>query len=259
MQRIVITGGNSGMGREAVEEFLKQGDKVVFTSRSTNASEVVLQELKEYVDQGNLFFCQCDSTDAIQVEKLVHYTNEKIGGCDVLINAAAIFIGGLVHETSENDFDRQISANLKGCFQTSKYFIPQMMERKKGVIINISSLCGKRGGYNCSIYAASKGAVNNLTRSMALDYIQHGIRVNAICPSATATKMFLTGSTKEVIEAFEKNNPSGRISTPKEIADLMLFLASDKSAFINGECISIDGGLAAWNGEVRQDKTEVLK
>ncbi|MFF2853567.1 SDR family NAD(P)-dependent oxidoreductase [Peribacillus sp. NPDC058002] len=256
-KRVVVTGGNSGIGREAVQEFLKQGDKVIFTSRSTKLADEVLSDLKEYSVSGNLFFCECDSSRVEDVRKLVQFTNEKIGGCDVLVNSAAIFIGGNLHEVDEYDFDLQMNINVKGIFLTSKYFIPQMLERKSGSIINISSLAGKLGGYNCAIYSATKAAVNNLTRSMALDYAGNGVRVNAVCPSATATKMFMTGSSAEVIEAFQRNNPSGRIGKPKEIVDLIIFLASEKSSYITGQCISIDGGLSAWSAEVRQDKLEV--
>ncbi|MHB8276582.1 MAG: SDR family NAD(P)-dependent oxidoreductase [Candidatus Humimicrobiaceae bacterium] len=253
---IVVTGGNSGIGRQAVQKFLEQGDKVVFTSRTTRLAEEMLCDLKAYTESGDLYFFQCDSSKSEDVLALVAFTRDKIGGCDVLVNCAGIFIGGEVHEVSEDDFDLQMNVNVKGIFLTSKYFLPEMLERKSGNIINVSSICGKRGGYNCAIYSASKAAVNNLTRSMALDYMCKGIRVNAVCPSATNTKMFMTGTTQKVLDAFADNNPSKRIGTPSEVADLILFLASDKATYINGACISIDGGLSAWTGEGRQDKTE---
>ena len=255
-KRIVVTGGNSGIGRQTVQKFLEQGDKVVFTSRTTSLAEEMLRDLKAYTESGNLYFFQCDSSKSEDVLALVAFTGDKIGGCDVLVNRAGIFIGGEVHEVSEDDFDLQMNVNVKGIFLTSKYFLPEMLERKSGNIINVSSICGKRGGYNCAIYSTSKAAVNNLTRSMALDYMRKGIIVNAVCPSATNTKMFMTGTTQKVLDAFTDNNPSKRIGTPSEVADLILFLASDKATYINGACISIDGGLSAWTGEGRQDKTE---
>ena len=255
-KRVVVTGGNSGMGRASVQKFLEQGDKVVFTSRSTKLAEDMLMELHSYTESGHLFFFQCDSSKSEEVQALVAFTEDKIGGCDILVNSAGIFIGGEVHIASEEDFDLQMNVNVKGIFLTSKYFLPEMLERKSGCIINVSSVCGIRGGYNCAGYSASKAAVNNLTRSMALDYMQKGIRVNAVCPSATETKMFMTGTTQEVLDIFTNGNPAGRIGTPEEVADLILFLASDKASYINGACISIDGGLTAWTGEGRQDKTE---
>jgi len=254
MERVVVTGGNSGMGRETVRKFLEQGDKVVFTSRSTGLAEELLCELSSYAESGSLYFFQCDSSKSEEVKALVTFAREKIGGCDILVNSAGIFIGGGVHDASEEDFDIQMNVNVKGVFLTCKYFLPEMIERKHGCIINVSSLCGIRGGYNCAGYGASKAAVNNLTRSMALDYMRDGIRVNAVCPSATETKMFMTGTTQEVLNSFTSGNPSGRIGTPSEIADLIVFLASEKASYINGTCISVDGGLAAWNGEGRQDK-----
>jgi len=255
-KRIVVTGGNSGIGKETVRKFLEQGDKVVFTSRSTELSEKMLNELKAFTESGKLYFLQCDSGNLGDILDLVDFTNKKIGGCDVLVNNAAIFIGGEVHNVSEDDFDAQMNVNVKGVFMASKYFLAGMLERKSGCIINISSLAGKRGGYNMPVYCATKAAVNNLTRCMAIDYMSRGIRVNAVCPSATKTRMFLTGNTQEVIDAFSNANPSKRIGEPSEIADLVLFLASDRAAYINGECISVDGGLHAWNGEWRQDKKE---
>lgn len=256
MSRVVVTGGNSGMGRETVRKFLEQGDHVVFTSRSTALSEEMLRQMSSYAASGALHFFQCDSSRPEEVKALVLYTKDKIGGCDVLVNSAGIFIGGEVHKVSEEDFDLQMDVNLKGIFLTCKYFLPEMLERQRGCIVNVSSLCGIRGGYNCAVYSASKAAVNNLTRSMALDYMRKGIRVNAVCPSATETKMFMTGTTQEVMDIFTGCNPAGRIGTPDEVADLILFLASDKASYINGTCISIDGGLSAWTGEGKQDKTE---
>lgn len=256
MKRVVVTGGNSGMGREAVRKFLEQGDKVVFTSRSTGLAEELLKDFNSYAENNALYFFRCDSSKSEDVQALVAFTKDKIGGCDVLVNSAGIFIGGEVHTASEEDFDLQMNVNVKGIFLASKFFLPEMIERKNGCIINVSSICGIRGGYNCAGYSASKAAVNNLTRSMALDYMRRGIRVNAVCPSATETKMFMTGTTQDVMDIFTGGNPSGRIGTPDEVADLIVFLASDKAAYINGACISIDGGLSAWTGEGRQDKTE---
>jgi meso-butanediol dehydrogenase / (S,S)-butanediol dehydrogenase / diacetyl reductase len=256
MKRIVITGGNSGIGRQTVEKFLEQGDRVVFTSRSTKLAEEALRELQPYVESNNLFFFQCDSSRSEDVKALVTFTKDKLGGCDVLVNCAGVFIGGEVHVAEEEDFEMQMNVNVKGVFLTSKYFLPEMLERKSGCILSVSSICGIRGGYNCAGYSASKAALNNLTRSMALDYMKSGIRVNAVCPSATETKMFMTGTTQEVMDIFVNGNPANRIGKPSEVADLLVFLASDKASYINGACISIDGGLSAWTGEGRQDKTE---
>ena len=259
MKRVVVTGGNSGMGRKIVELLLARGDRVVFTSRSTGKAEEVLAANQEAVVRGDLYFCQCDSSKAADVDAMAAYVQEKLGGCDVLVNCAAIFIGGQVHNMTEEDFDLIMDIDVKGVFLTSKAFLPQMLEQGDGCLITISSLAGVRGNYNAAAYCAAKAAVNNMTRCMALDYGTRGVRANTVCPSATTTDMFLCGSTQEVIDTFYKQNPMGRISSPDEIANLVGFLSSDEAKFINGQCISIDGGLSAWCGEPRQDKTETRK
>lgn len=259
MNRIVITGGNAGMGLECVKLFLEQGDKVLFTSRTSQKAHAVLAALPEATARGDLFFCQCDSSKPEDVEKLEAYTRKTMGGCDVLINCAAIFLGGQVHEVSVEDYDLLMDIDVKGVFLTCRAFLPMMLAQEKGNLINISSSCGVRGGYNCAVYAAAKAAVDNLTRCMALDYGKRGIRANSVRPSATQTEMFLGGSTQEIIDAFCVQNPMGRIGRPEEVAKLIRFLASEDSSYINGQCLSIDGGLTCWNGEVRQDKTQTRK
>ena len=259
MRRILITGGNSGMGRSAAELFLQHGDMVTVTSRSVEKAERMLIELAAYTDAGMLHFCRCDSSKADDVERMRAFVETRMGGCDVLVNSAAVFIGGELHTVSEADYDLLMDIDVKGVFLTSRAVLPGMLAQGGGALIAVSSLAGVRGNYNCPIYCAAKAAVNNMTRCMALDYGTRGIRANAVCPSATQTDMFLCGSTREVVDAFHRQNPMGRISTPEEIARLVFFLASDDASFINGQCISIDGGLSAWAGEPRQDKTEQRK
>lgn len=256
MKRVVVTGGNAGMGRECVRLFLEQGDRVVFTSRSTEKAQKVLQAHADAAARGQLYFCQCDSSKAADVARLEAFTRETLGGCDVLVNCAAVFLGGQVHEVSEADYDLLMSVDVKGVFLTCKAFLPGMLAQKDGCLISVSSLAGLRGNYNAAIYCAAKAAVCNLTRAMAMDYGASGVRANCVCPSATGTEMFYGGSSQQVVGAFEAQNPMGRIGRPEEIAKLICFLASDDAQYINGQCISIDGGLSAWAGEPRQDKTE---
>ena len=256
MKRVVVTGGNAGMGRECVRLFLEQGDRVVFTSRSTEKAQKVLQAHAGAAESGQLQFFRCDSSSAADVAQLEAFTCETLGGCDVLVNCAAIFIGGQVHEISEADYDLLMSIDVKGVFLTCRAFLPGMLAQKNGSIINISSLAGLRGNYNAAIYCAAKAAVNNLTRAMAMDYGKSGVRANCVCPSATGTEMFFGGSSQQVVDAFNNQNPMGRIGQPEEIAKLIRFLASDDAQYINGQCICIDGGLSAWAGEPRQDKSE---
>jgi len=251
-RNVVITGGSKGIGKAMVDAFLLENDKVIFTARGEADAKKVLEEKKEAVAEGRLFFLKSDVSKEDDVQKLVEFTTKKIGACDILINNAAIFHGGKVHQNSIKEFEDQFAVNVCGVFLMCKYFIPQMLEKKSGNIINISSNAGLNGGYNMSIYASTKAAVVGLTRSMAMDYTREGLRINGICPSATLTDMFLNGNDKSVIELYENNNPARRLGLPKEIADAAVFLASNQSSYISGQFLSVDGGISAWNGEACQ-------
>lgn len=253
-RNIVITGGSKGIGRSMVDAFINEGDRVVFIARGETDAKRVMEDKKDDINAGRLFFHKCDVSAEEDVKALVDFTKEKVGLCDVLINNAAIFRSGNIHENSSDDFDVMFSVNVRGIFLTCKYFIPQMLEKGKGNIINIASLAGLGGGYNMALYSATKAAVIGMTRSMAMDYTRFGIRVNGICPSATMTEMFLNGNPQSVIELYQNNNPARRLGLPKEIADASVFLASDQSSYIFGQMLSVDGGLSAWNGEAPQPK-----
>jgi meso-butanediol dehydrogenase/(S,S)-butanediol dehydrogenase/diacetyl reductase len=131
-----------------------------------------------------------------------------------------------------------------------------MLKNKKGAIVNTSSISGMLGEYNMAAYCATKGAVGNLTRAMALDYADCGIRVNAVCPGATKTPMFMTGTSPALMKRFEAVFPPRRIGLPEEVAEAIAFLASDNASFINGVLLPVDGGISAHSGQPRQDKNE---
>lgn len=249
---VVVTGGSKGIGKAIVDAFLSEGDRVVFTARNEPDAQSVLYEKKEESVAGRLFFFKSDVSAEEDVKALADYTRKQIGACDVLINNAAIFRGGNVHQSSMEDFDAQFAVNVRGVFLTCKYFIPQMLDTKAGNIINIASLAGLNGGYNMAVYSATKAAVIGMTRSMAMDYTRYGVRVNGICPSATMTEMFLNGNDETVIALYQNNNPARRLGLPSDIADAALFLASDQSSYMSGQMLSVDGGLSAWNGEACQ-------
>lgn len=253
-KRVVITGGTSGMGKCTVEAFLNEGDNVVFGGRDEKKAQAVLDAHRDAVEAGRLFFFKGDVSDEKDNDALYAFAMEKLGGCDVLVNNAAVAWGGMVHETDMDAFDKQFNINFRSVFYICKLFLPAMMEQKNGAIINLASDAGRAGAYNMSVYAATKAAIVNLTQSMAIDYARYGIRVNCICPSATATPMFLDGQEDWIVKLFEKNNPSQRIGKPEEIANTVVFLASDKASYIVGQIISVDGGLQAWGGEARQER-----
>ena len=131
-----------------------------------------------------------------------------------------------------------------------------MLKNKKGAIVNTSSISGTLGEYNMAAYCATKGAINNLTRAMALDYADGGIRVNAVCPGATRTPMFMSGTSPELLKRFEQVFPPRRIGLPEEVAEAIAFLASDEASFVNGMLLPVDGGISAHSGQPRQDKDQ---
>lgn len=247
-RNVVVTGGSQGMGRSIAEAFLKEGDRVIVTSRREKPGCRFLEEAKTDA----LFYFNCDCATEEGTQALQHFADQTLGGCDVLVNNAAIFLGGPLHKTSVADFDQQMGVNVRGVFLMSRLFLPGMLEKRNGVIINIASNAGLNGAYNMTVYTMTKAAIVNMTKSMALDYGRMGVRVNGICPSATRTEMFVSGNSQEIFDAFDAINPMGRIGEPREIADAAIFLASDKAAYITGQMLAVDGGLSAWNGEIKQ-------
>jgi len=245
--RIVITGGTSGMGRSAVNLFLKEGWKVMIADLNEEVGEATLKNLqgKGYQD---VYFCKCNVAKEEDVKKLYEYTMEKIGGTDSVINNAGVWVGGMLHETKDDDWNRVFDVDVKSIYLTSKYFVPYMIENKGGTIVNTASVSGMLGDHNMAAYNAAKGAVVNLVKAMALDYGKFGIRVNNVCPAACATPMFLAND-DATIQAFNDANPLKRICTPDEVAKAMFFLASDASTSCNGVNLQISGGLDVHTGQ----------
>jgi meso-butanediol dehydrogenase/(S,S)-butanediol dehydrogenase/diacetyl reductase len=254
---VVVTGGNSGMGKEAVKLFVEQGAIVIFTgSKADERSEALLAELA--AGPGKAVFKPFDVADESACQALAQYVEKEYGRIDVLCNNAGTFAGGMIHETDTETWDRLFAVNTSGVYYMCKHFIPMMRRQQKGAVVNTASVSGLLGEYNMAAYSATKGAVVNLTRSMALDYADEGIRINSVCPGATYTPMFMTGSTPEIIQSFEACFPPKRAGKPEEVAQAILFLASSKASFINGQNLPVEGGLSAHTGQPRQDKEAVL-
>lgn len=183
--------------------------------------------------------------------KLHAYALEQLEKVDSLINNAGIFVGGCLHETSEEDWERVFAADVKSVFLMSRAFLPDMMAQGGGTIVNTASVSGLAGDYAMAAYNAAKGALVNLVRSMALDYGKYGIRVNNVCPGACATPMFLANP-PDVQKKFQEANPLGRVCTPEEVAEAMYFLASEASRSCNGINLELSGGMNVHTGQPAQ-------
>ena len=250
----VVSGGTSGIGEECVRLFARRGARVVFTGTSEKKAAVVLESLKKEGLAGEVRFCKTDISRENEVRALAEFVRRTFGDCEVLCNNAATFVGGAAHETAPEDWARVFAVNVTGTWLCCRHFVPGMLKTGKGAIVNTASISGLLGEYNMAAYCATKGAVIGLTQSMALDYADGGIRVNAVCPGATRTPMFMSGTSPELMKRFEAIFPPRRIGLPQEVAEAIVFLASDAASFINGVLLPVDGGITAHTGQPRQDK-----
>ena len=259
---IVVIGGSTGIGQATVKLFVQSGGKVIFTGIEEE-SDI---DINDYYDGAGPVpvYRMLDMRIEEDVKRLADYVESEHNGCDVLFNNAAIVKGGILHETTTEDWKRIMDTNVNGIYFASKYFIPQMMKKGGGSIINTTSISGLFGDYNSSAYCTSKGAAVNLTRTMALDYAKYNIRVNAIAPGATKTKHMHYDLADNVggIDVLDFGAsvvyPAKRIGLPEEVANAVAFLASDKASFISGINLAIDGGITAHTGQQHDYKTARL-
>lgn len=245
----IITGGGTGIGKATSNLFAEEGANVIITGRREEKLKEVKAEAASNGHEIDIF--PCDVSKEEDCEATVNYALGKYGQIDILFNNAGVLIPAITHETDTESWDRIFDTNVKGTYLMSKYTIPHMLERHYGVIVNNSSVGGLKAVSGAAAYIASKGAVTQLTRSMALEYADKGIRVNAICPGVIETPMIsddFFGSVDDV-EAAEQYmlslHPIGRFGTAEEIAHSVLFLVDDNIGFMTGSMLSVDGGWIA--------------
>ena len=242
----LVTGGGSGIGRASALTFAREGAKVVVSDVVVEAGKETVQLIKNA--DGEAVFIKTDVAQVSDVEALIAKAVEAYGRLDCAHNNAGIEGNSAkVADYDEADWDRVIAINLTGVWLCMKYEIPQMLQQGSGAIVNTSSVAGFLGFRTGSAYVASKHGVLGLTKTAALEYAKSGIRVNAVCPGAVDTPMMgrITDHRPHRAAKMAAGEPVGRMGTPQEIAEAVVWLCSDAASFVTGHPMTVDGGIVA--------------
>jgi 3-oxoacyl-[acyl-carrier protein] reductase len=235
----IVTGGGSGMGAAIAETYAREGAHVAVVDLDGNAANKIAKKIG-----GTAIAIKCDVTKRSDIEAVVLETASKFGGLNVLVNNAGVaHLNKPMLDIDEKEFDRVFAVNVKGLFMFTQAVVP-LMRGKGGVIVNIGSTAGLRPRPGLSAYNATKGAVHNLTKTLAVELAPDKIRVCAIAPVATDTPLLPTflGPAPGMREKFIATVPLGRLATVQDIADAALFLASEEAKFLTGNIMEVDGG-----------------
>ena len=244
-QRVLITGGTSGMGEATAGAFVKAGAHVVISGRNQKNADGIVERLQDAA--GSICFIAADIGDRSQCDRLVQDASEKLGGLDIVVNSAGVIYHATAEETTDQQWLDTMNVNVNGTFYTCRAAIPHL-KASKGTIINIASDAALTGSYHLVAYCASKGAVLQLTRAMAKDYARDGVRIIPVCPGDVDTPM-LRGEFRDRgldLEAGLRESAEGvplnRVCSAEEVAHMVLYAASDSAKFITGYPMVLDGG-----------------
>ena len=244
----IITGGGTGIGQACARAFCQEGANVVLFGRRKQKLEETAYELAETPQKlgSRALTIPGDMTRSEDLDQLVHETRNTFHRIDILVNNAGLFKGAPLHEISDEKYDEMMNINMKAVFQLTRRVLSVMMEQKGGNIIHISSILGIIAVPQVAVYNISKGALNQFSRSIAVEYGSYGIRSNAICPGLIETDMTADlMKDEELMQEWSKGYPIGRFGKPEDVANTCLFLASDESSFITGTVLPVDGGFTA--------------
>jgi 3-hydroxybutyrate dehydrogenase len=246
----VVTGGGRGVGAAVAERLAAGGASILVTARTAREVEAVAERLRERGHTAHA--TSCDVADPGSIERMADVARERLGRVDILVNNAGVALAAPIHRTSLDDWMRLMAVNVTGAFLCLKAFLPAMVERRWGRVVNVASIAGLRGDRYIAAYASSKHALVGLTRSAAAETAPHGVTVNAVCPGYVRTDMTResiariverTGRTEDqALDAILKTTPQERLIEPEEVADAVAFLCGEGARGINGDALVIDGG-----------------
>lgn len=242
MKTVVVTGASKGIGRAVAKEFANNGYNVVICyNNSVSDAQQLLNEVSQTT---RAIAVRVDVSKEDDVKSMVEITKKTFGNIDVLANCAGVSDTRLLIDSTKEDYDFVFDTNMRGTYNTCKLVGREMLSNQSGKIINISSIWGLRGGSCESVYSASKGAIIAFTKALAKELGPNGINVNAVAPGFIQTDM-TKNVTNEIKQEIMESSALGRLGTPEDVANIVLFLASEKSNFITGQVISVDGGWLA--------------
>jgi meso-butanediol dehydrogenase/(S,S)-butanediol dehydrogenase/diacetyl reductase len=247
--RVLVTAAASGIGAATARRFVQEGAHVLLSDIDAERLDALVQALRQ---QGGTVHGQvADAGDGAAVAALVAQAVQALGGLDVLVNNAGIGAYSSVTELSEESWQRVLDVSLSSVFHAAKAAMPHL-RASRGCMVNTASISGLVGDYGFAAYAAAKGGVVNLTRTLALDHAREGVRVNAVCPGLVDTPLTRRFFEQpELMAAYERHIPMARPARPGEIAGAIAFLCSPDASYITGINLPVDGGLTAWTGQPR--------
>ena len=243
---VVVTGGGGGIGGATCRRFGLEGAKVAVFDLNIEAAEGVAADIQR--DGGAAEAFACDITDRASVDAAIAAAEARFGAIDVLVNNAGWDVFRPFVKTEPAEWDRLIAVNLVGALHMHHAVLPGMAARKSGRIVNIASDAARVGSSGEAVYAACKGGLVSLSKTIAREHARHGITVNVVCPGPTDTALFAdykqgAGNPEKLLEAFTRAIPLGRIGQPDDLPGAILFFASDDAAYVTGQVLSVSGGL----------------